>query len=192
MDNTKNTKKEKDYYSQVINYAKAAEAKYAVLVSELETDNNYLIRKVKENELPNLPDSINLFVVRPEALMTLLHLLKRVSVIEADVMQTERTLSEEYELKKNLIQNFEKFKKDLLDTTIHHIKNNLEEILKIAEKINKNSQDIINKIQLICDRHIITFENKLKTYTHKLTQKTKKLLNPNDPSHAHLEESTNN
>lgn len=122
--------KNKEYYHQLISYAKIAQASYGILVSELERngENDWLIYQVKNEEIVKNNPELTLFVVRPEMLVPLLLLLKKFSMTEAKLTLKSNSVKAKAQMKQAILVEYEKFKEDLLTTTFKYIKDDYKKI----------------------------------------------------------------
>ena len=152
-----------DYYLQLNNNRNKKNAKYAVLVSNLETDNSSYLPIYKVNEYPDM------YVVRPSYLMTFLNMIVSLTERFANLILAHKEEQLTLQSQLDLISKFEELKKKYLEdpltrlqTRIEDIKKENSNIIKAAEKSNNLCEQIINTyIESIVDK-IEKFEINIK------------------------------
>ena len=163
-----NKKKNSDYYSALDKNRNKKECKYAILVSNLETD--------KPNDLPiyKVGEYQDMYVVRPAYMMTILNLFVSLSNKFSEIILADN--EQKLELKNSIefIEQFETLRKTYLD-------NPLEKLRKDLEAIKKNNEAIMNaskKIDDLCDSitrtYINQIEDKLSKFDVKINREYKK------------------
>ena len=137
---------------------KKNDAKFAILVTELEKDKNFSIA---------LPDPVkypNMFMVRPEWLMSLLSLLYYIIIKESQfnlhIKKNERFQKDKEALRKR----FDDFRTKLLDTNFKNIRNRLSDISKYADDIINKAGQIKDAKNTIIETHIQAIESRVNKF----------------------------
>ncbi|MGZ9428493.1 DUF2130 domain-containing protein [Mycoplasma sp. 1012] len=157
-------KKNSDYYDKLKRDQTKKQADFAILVSELEPEKDFLISKVFDYE--------NMYVIRPAYLIPFLSLLKHFIMEREKIADAEITFQE----KKDILEQFDKMKNEILDNSLKHIRTQTEKILKNAETIEKNAKEIKESISLVVDIHLNTVKNKIENFAiQKITKKIDKI-----------------
>ncbi|MDR2822199.1 MAG: DUF2130 domain-containing protein [Acholeplasmatales bacterium] len=143
---------------------------YALLVSNLETSGNfdYLVKKVNEYD--------KMYVIRPEYFVSFLSLL--VSLADKYKKLTLQIEKEkiEYKDRQEILDDFENMKIDILDKTLVHIENNLNNILTKAGAIKKAANDIEDEANALLNKWIISLKRKIQSFNiNKVVKKIDKL-----------------
>ncbi|MGY6171743.1 DUF2130 domain-containing protein [Candidatus Mycoplasma pogonae] len=143
------TKKNSDFYAKLQKDKQNENAEYALLISELEPNDNFIIKKINEYE--------NMYLVRPSYFITFLSLVRTLSLKRKEIIKANL----EFYKKQDILKQFEIFKEDALNKTINSLENKVADIqkhnIKILEathKIDDLTQDILTKI-------IERFKNKI-------------------------------
>lgn len=167
---TDSKKKNSEHYLKLSKDQEKNNGNYSILVTELEPEDKFSMRKVKDYE--------NMYIVRPEFLITLLTLLRIIMIKRKDLVKDETRFRE----KKDIIKDFEDFKNNLLNNSLDNINKKIDEIIKESEKIIKSATNIKDFSNLILNTHINTFKNKINDFNiTKITKKIEKLDNENQP-----------
>ncbi len=127
-------------------------SEYAILVSELEPENTFLIKKV--------PEYKNMFVIRPAYLMTFLSLIQYISYEKQGVKKLELKFKDKQEIQKE----FEEMKSEILENSIKHINTKCNEINDEVSKIKKSADKIQEAIGLVLERHLSTVKTKIENF----------------------------
>lgn len=127
-------------------------SEYAILVSELEPENTFLIKKV--------PEYKNMFVIRPAYLMTFLSLIQYISYEKQGVKKLELKFKDKQEIQKE----FEEMKSEILENSIKHINTKCNEINDEVSKIKKSADKIQEAINLVLERHLSTVKTKIENF----------------------------
>ncbi len=127
-------------------------SEYAILVSELEPENAFLIKKV--------PEYKNMFVIRPAYLMTFLSLIQYISYEKQGVKKLELKFKDKQEIQKE----FEEMKSEILENSIKHINTKCSEINDEVSKIKKSADKIQEAINLVLERHLSTVKTKIENF----------------------------
>lgn len=125
---------------------------FAILVTELEPNDEFTIRKINDYE--------NMYMVRPEFLHIILDLV-RIVMLQKNLIR-KKTIS--FKEQEQILREFEEFKDAIINNAIKNIANNMNEILKQAETINKSSQKIIECSNKIINTHLETVVNKINNF----------------------------
>lgn len=155
-----NKKKNSDYYDQLHKNRNKKECEFAILVTELEKEDDFGIQKV--NEYPNM------YKLRPQYLIaflaTIIAIQKRVDELENNITKREQELSINYASKQEIEDRIQDLKDQLINTTIKNINKNLETIISLIQKIQKNASDAEQAANTIKDSHIKTLTNKIEQF----------------------------
>ncbi len=151
MLNSKSKKKNKDHYQKLFEDSQKNNTEYSILVSELEKEDEFLIKRV--------PEFRNMFVVRPQFMVTLIMIIYNVALKKMDFLKQDIEIKE----KQEMIAEFDEIKNDIIYTTIKYLNANIVDAIdknsKIQtlakkqmedlEKAQKNTKTIQNKIESI-------------------------------------------
>ncbi|OYD27074.1 hypothetical protein EI74_0203 [Mycoplasma testudineum] len=158
--------KNRDHYSKLEKDRNNFKADYAILATELEPQNNFLISKPTEKEYRNI------FVVRPQYLDSLLDMFVNI----ADKLRIINNKIINFEEKENIIEKFNNMKDSILNITIKNIDNQANKIETANEMIKKQSDIIAASIRTMIDSHINTLKNKMENFNIiKMAEKISKL-----------------
>ena len=144
---SKHKKTNADYYLQLNSNRHKKNAKYAVLVSNLETDNNSYLPIYKVNEYPDM------YVVRPSYLMTFLNMIVSLSERFSDLILANKKEQLELQSQLELEAKFEELKKKYLEDPLNRLQTKIEEI----KKENSNILKAVEKSNNICEHIINTY-----------------------------------
>ncbi|MGL4617065.1 MAG: DUF2130 domain-containing protein [Mycoplasmoidaceae bacterium] len=137
---------------------------YAILVSELEPENTFLIKKVSDYE--------NMFVIRPAYLMIFLSLIEYISNQTQEIKKDELNFKNKQEIQ----DEFEKMKNEILENSLKNINKKCEEIEKEIIKIQSSSEKIKSAIEIVIQTHISTIKNKIENFKiETIKNKTEKI-----------------
>ncbi|MGL5640566.1 MAG: DUF2130 domain-containing protein [Mycoplasmoidaceae bacterium] len=148
---TGKTKNEK-HYEKLERQRKKLNYEYSILVSELEPENTFLIKKVT--------DYNNMFVIRPSYLMTFLSLIEYISKEKQGIKKLEL----DFKNKQEIQDEFEKMKNEILENSIKNINKKCEEIHNEIIKIESSSKKIKSAIETVIETHMITIKNKIEKF----------------------------
>ncbi|UVD81680.1 DUF2130 domain-containing protein [Mycoplasma iguanae] len=148
-------KKNENFYDKLNKDKINHNAEYALLVSELEIDSNFVIKKVNDAKYENM------YVVRPFYLFTFLSLIYSLTQKNKHLLKKEIDFKE----KQNILKEFEDFKNQILDNSVKNINNNLINIISSSEKIFKNAEDIKNQANVALETHLATIKNKINSFS---------------------------
>lgn len=163
-----NKKKNSDYYSALDKNRNKKNCKYAILVSNLETD--------KPNDLPiyKVVEYQDMYVVRPAYMMTILNLFVSLSNKFAEIILSDN--EEKLELKSSIefLEQFEALKKTYLDNPLDKLKKDLEALKKNNEAIMNASKKIDDLCDSITRTYINQIEDKISKFDVKINREYKK------------------
>ncbi len=146
--NAKTKTKNVQHLEKLDSDRKKNNTEYAILVTELEKEDDFLFKKVGDYK--------NMYMVRPEYYASLMLLIYNLEMKTKNVNKLEINLKE----KQEILDDFEKFKADILEGVITKLNKKNEDINKEADKIINSANNIISSNNTIA-RHIATLENKL-------------------------------
>lgn len=163
-----NKKNNADYYKQLDKNRIKKDCRYAVLVSNLETD--------KPNDLPmfKVKEYKDMYVVRPAYLMTFLNMIVSLTLRFKELIATSK--KEKIELKNSLdlIEEFNKLKNTYLDKPLENLEKNISDILKQSENIRNASNKIIETCEKTINGYMKDIEEKLNKFEIKIEKEYKK------------------
>lgn len=151
----KNTgQKNEKFLKKLEEERKKSNSDFAILVTELEPEKTFFIEKDKNIEYRNI------FIVRDQFLELVLDIIHEFIKKKAEVNKLQKVFKD----KKIIIEEFEKFKENMLNNSLKHIESNLEIILKKANDISKASKAMQDSINIILNTHLSTVRNKIISY----------------------------
>lgn len=163
-----NKKKNSDYYKALDNNRNKKNCKYAILVSNLETD--------KPNDLPifKVLEYPDMYVVRPAYMMTLLNMIASLSKRFADLILAD--LESKLELKNSidLMNEFETIKNTYLDKPLERLNKEIEIIKKNNDAIMIAAKKVDDSCDSIIKNYINIIEDKLSRFEIKLEKDYKR------------------
>lgn len=167
---SKNKKKNEDHYKKLDSDRKKKECEYALLISELEwnQENDAPIRKVNGYE--------KMYMVRPQYFITFLSIVESLGkkyknlLLEKDEMEISFKKSEE------IMQEFENFKDAIIKKFIDRITKELEEVNKQVGVIKTSADKIMESSRKIVDNYLKDSKDKIENYNiGKIDKKIKKI-----------------
>ena len=134
-----NKKSNKDYYSQLDKNRIKKDCKYAVLVSDLERDkpNDVPIYKVLEYQ--------NMYVVRPEYMMTFLNMLVSLNTTFAKLTLIKSREDEKFKSLDEFSKEFDALKKTYLDSQLEKLEKDINSLEKSNETIFNSQLEKLEK-----------------------------------------------
>ncbi len=141
-----------DHYATLDKNRKNLNSTYALLVSELEPKDDFIIKSVSDYD--------NMFVVRPVAMIPFLGLIKFITLKRRSVIDKEINFKQ----KQDILMEFDKMKSEILENSFKNIDKNINDIIKNAEKIKLASDSILDSAHKALDKHLITAKNKIKGF----------------------------
>lgn len=165
-----NKKKNEDYYKQLDKNRAKKNCKYALLVSELELDNDNILPFFKVREYADM------YVVRPSYLMDFLNILVSLTMkfqsLLVEVEQEEAKLKASIEL----VDEFEKLRNTYLNKPLEKLRKEVEAIKTQTVSIRKSIESIDKVCNDIIDGYISEIHNKLDKFNiKKLSRQLEKL-----------------
>lgn len=124
----------------------------AILVTELEKEDDFLIKK--SSEYPNI------FMIRPSVLIPFISLYRNIILKQKDIV----VKNIEFRDKTEILEEFNDFKNNLLDTTIKNIDKNIETIKKSSETIKEQADKILNSVSIITETHFSRLVKKIEDF----------------------------
>ncbi len=136
--------------------------KYAVLVSNLETD--------KPNDIPiyRVRDYDEMYVVRPAYLMTFLNMITSLSTRFSELVLNKSKEELEVKDKIALLQEFEELKKTYLDKPLEGLEKDIMELSKQNASIHQASSKMEETILHIQKQYLNGIKDKLSKFERKL------------------------
>ena len=163
-------KANKDYYGQLDRNRIKKECKYAVLVSNLERKNN-------SNDIPifKVKEYKDMYVVRPEYLMTFLNMLVSLTNKFAYLYLQKAKEEVQFYSREQLFKRFDELRNTYLDKPLENLSKKVDEISKQNEYISTASKKIDEAIEAIKKSYLDEIEKKLNNFDIKITKEYKTL-----------------
>ena len=163
-------KANKDYYGQLDRNRIKKECKYAVLVSNLERKNN-------SNDIPifKVKEYKDMYVVRPEYLMTFLNMLVSLTNKFAYLYLQKAKEEVQFYSREQLFKRFDELRNTYLDKPLESLSKKVDEISKQNEYISTASKKIDEAIEAIKKTYLDEIEKKLNNFDIKITKEYKTL-----------------
>ncbi|WP_033161379.1 DUF2130 domain-containing protein [[Mycoplasma] collis] len=136
---------------------KELNANYGLLITELEWDDNFIIKRGKKDKKN---DFSNIFITRPGYFTIFLKLFYNIFNTNKDLIG----LNWKFEDKEKIDLEFNNLKNEILDNSLKHVENSLSSILEEIEKVEKSSSKMKEIIRKTLDRHIATIKNKIDSF----------------------------
>ena len=166
---SKNRKTNASYYAALDKNRIKKGCKYAVLVSNLETD--------KPNDLPifKVNEYQDMYVVRPAYMMTFLNMITSLTTRFSEMIIADNEHKIELQSSLELMTKFEELKNTYLDKPLESLQKNIDEL----QKQNGYIMVASNKISLTCGTIINTYiqgiQAKLSNFEIKMTREYKRV-----------------
>ncbi len=166
---SKNRKTNTSYYAALDKNRIKKGCKYAVLVSNLETD--------KPNDLPifKVSEYQDMYVVRPAYMMTFLNMITSLTTRFSEMILADNEHKIELQSSLELMTKFEELKNTYLDKPLDSLQKNIDEL----QKQNGYIMAASNKISLTCGTIINTYiqgiQAKLNNFEIKMNREYKKV-----------------
>lgn len=157
-----NRKKNADYYRELDKNRTKKVCRYALLVSNLETDKPNDLPIFKVNEYPDM------YVVRPAYMMTFLNMIASLTARFSELILQEIKADLEVKSQSELLEEFEKIKTTYLDKPLDSMKKQVEEIRKNSESIVRASEKIQTSCETIARSYIEAIEDKIANFEVKI------------------------
>lgn len=155
LDTRKENRKTNEHHlTQLIKDMQKNKAEFGVLVTELEPEDNFTIKR------PTHINGVdNVYIIRPNMLVSFIQLLRLFFIKFAAF--------EDYEIdfhkKEHILETWNDFKSSF-NTTFERWRKNVEKIVENANKIKNLSEEILDTIDGVSETHINTLENKVKNF----------------------------
>ena len=161
-------KPSKEYYSQLDKNRIKKDCKYAVLVSDLERD--------KPNDIPiyKVLNYQDMYVVRPEYMMTFLNMLVSLNTTFARLTLIKSREDEEFKSRDEFSKEFEALKKTYLDSQLEKLEKDISALEKSNETIFSASKNISDTIFKIRNGYINQIQEKLNKFSAKVNREFNK------------------
>ena len=161
-------KPSKEYYSQLDKNRIKKDCKYAVLVSDLERD--------KPNDIPiyKVLNYQDMYVVRPEYMMTFLNMLVSLNTTFARLTLIKSREDEEFKSRDEFSKEFEALKKTYLDSQLEKLEKDISALEKSNETIFSASKNISDTIFKIRNGYINQIQEKLNKFSVKVNREFNK------------------
>lgn len=163
-------KKNSDHYKKLHEDRQKKQLEYAILVSELEynTESDAPIFSVAEYE--------KMYVVRPPFFITLLGIIESIGMKYSEIITKKEHERIEFRESLEIIDDFDKFKAEILDNAFKHIQTQMDIINSKSATIIKSAEDIKESARIIVDSHLKTIKNKIENFSiNKLTNRITKI-----------------
>ena len=161
--NASSKKHNSDHYKKLDRNRNSENAEYALLISTLDKDDNFLIKKVKDYK--------NMYVVRPQYFITFLALIAQVNKSFERKIQELKNEKNKIEnicaLKVDIEKRIKELKEDVIDTNLPKITKKIEGIAELAKNISKEANKILESTGIILNTHLESLENKINNFTWK-------------------------
>ncbi|BDV02148.1 MAG: hypothetical protein HPAVJP_0370 [Candidatus Hepatoplasma vulgare] len=144
-------KRNKDHLEKLEKYRSKIKANYGILVSELETDNDFQI--YKDNSYKDI------FILRPIYLISFLQFTINLLVVNEKIFNANIS----FEKKEKILKEWKDFKDDLYKS-LDYINKQIENILIEKNKLITSSNNIEHSAKVIWDTHLSSLKNKLEKF----------------------------
>ena len=143
-------------------------AEYGLLVTELEWDDIFVIKKVNNQQFKNI------YIVRPQYFLTFLSLVRSFALKKKEIINQNI----DFQAKKDILEQFEDMKDNILDNSIKNLEKDAQSILTIATKIGTEAAKIEELSKKIIDTHVYKITNKIQKFNiEKILKKIEKVSN---------------
>lgn len=142
-------------------------AEFGVLVTELEPEDNFIIKRPT-----HINGADNIYIIRPNMLVSFIQLLRLFFLKFAAFENYEI----EFQKKEQIIKTWEDFK-TTFNKTFELWRKNVQKIIDNANKIKELSDEILETIEGVSEKHIRTLEKKVNEFKieNKIIKKIEKL-----------------
>ena len=164
---SKNTKTNESHYNKLDKDRRKKNCEYALLVSELDWEqaNDLPIKKVIGYE--------KMYMVRPKYFISFLSIVEGLANKYKELLIARDLELIKFEKTTEIIDKFEKFKDDMINTLLERVIKSVAEINKQAKDINKAADSILATCSKIIDTQIETIKNKIEKF--EITKIVKKI-----------------
>lgn len=166
---SKNKKSNADYYKALDKNRIKKNCRYALLVSNLETD--------KPNDLPifKVTDYEDMYVVRPAYMMTFLNMIASLTTRFSDIILSDQEAKLELKSSMDLMEEFNNLKSKYLDKPLENLDKMISDIKSKNENIIKASKSIEEICDKISKNYIFQIEEKLSKFEIKINKEYRKV-----------------
>lgn len=168
--NSTNKRKNSDHYKKLDADRKKKNCEYALLVSELEwnDDNDVPIRKVKDYD--------KMYVVRPQYFITFLNIIASLANKYQSVLLEKKKEKELFKETDEILKSFDEMRNAILDKQIARLTKEIDEVKKQCGYITSAVEKINGSVNKITDSIIEDIKNKIENFNIvKITKKINKL-----------------
>lgn len=152
-----NKQTNKSHWAKLESDRKKKNCEYALLITELEMENDFVVQKVKEYP--------NMYMVRPRYFVIFLGLLNTIAIKfkgkELKLIAQEKKLNQEYLTKQEIEDNLIKLKNVILNNSVKNIESNAANIKKNSENIIVLANKSWEQADTIINTHISSLSNKI-------------------------------
>lgn len=170
LDDTKPKTKNSSHFERLEENRKKWEAEYALLVTELEKEDEFTIKRIPST------NNKNSFMVRPEFFTIILSIIRTIYLKEKEIKQIENSLKS----KQELLEEFNVMKEEILSNSIKNMSTNLDKIVGESEKIKKSANTIEQSAKIVLNTHLNTIKNKIESFNIKKIAKKLDEIEDND------------
>lgn len=166
---SKTKQKNSQFYNKLDLDRKKKGAEYALLVSELEweQENDVPIRRIQEYD--------KMYLVRPPYFMNLLSIINSLAMKYKEVLVETNKKQLKFKDRQDIIDEFEKLKEDILEKSIARLEKETEQVINNADKIIKLSNQIKDSADKIANSILRTMKNKINDFNiNKISKKIEK------------------
>ena len=165
-----NKKKNADHIDKLEKDRKKKGCEYALLVSELEwdNDNDVPIKKVSKYD--------KMYIVRPNYFIPMLNIIEGLGKKYQSLILKRNEEVIQFKESQNIIDEFEKFKEDLIVKFVEKMHVDVEKIVKQAEAISASSDKILDTCEDMKNKLVKNCLNKIEKFDiTKLVKKIEKI-----------------
>lgn len=161
----KNKKTNEYHLSKLETNRKNFNADLAILVTELEADKDFVIKKPTNYQ--------NIVIIRPQALPSLLNILRNLFLKKNELIVEQIN----FKSSKEIIDEFNNFKDEILNKIIFKMNSKVENIIKCANNIIKNADSILEDANKILNDFLTKATKKIEGFKieKKITNKIEKI-----------------
>ncbi len=149
--NAKTKKKNDEHIEKLDSDRKKQGSEYALLVTELEKDDEFIFKKVGEYE--------NMYMVRPRYFVPFLQLIYNISQKREEINNLEINFKD----KQEILEEFDSFKNEVLQGVLLKISKSIEEIKDQANKAISANEKIIDRARVMTT-HMDALGNKFEKF----------------------------
>lgn len=162
---TKIKQKHSQFFDKLDKDRKKKNAEYALLVSELEWD--------QENDVPirRIQDFDKMYLVRPQYFINLLSIIASLALKYKEILVESNKEALKFKDTQDILDEFEKMKEDILDKSIAKLEKDIEKIVKNSSEIIVLSNQIKDLAEKITYTTLQAIKNKINTFNIKKINK---------------------